>query len=61
MCSCRAHGLSCVGACGDCRGVDCLNVDATAMNEEEDEDSEIRKLFLLNCNLLLNFKIYFFR
>ena len=38
MCSCRAHGLSCVGACGDCRGVDCLNVDATAMKDEEDED-----------------------
>ncbi len=26
-CSCRKHGLKCITACGDCRGVNCLNAE----------------------------------
>ena len=26
LCSCKSHGLPCVKACGDCRGMNCNNV-----------------------------------
>jgi hypothetical protein len=29
-CSCRKHGLMCSAACGDCKGVNCSNVDIAA-------------------------------
>lgn len=33
-CSCRKHGLKCVAACGDCRGVTCNNCDEITLEDD---------------------------
>ncbi len=35
-CSCRKHGLKCVTACGDCRGVNCLNAEDDFIDDLEE-------------------------
>ena len=40
LCSCRKNGLTCVAACGDCRGESCNNSSA-----EMEDDNEGRNLF----------------
>ena len=37
-CSCRANGLNCVAACGDCRGTQCMNCKTNAITENDVED-----------------------
>ena len=41
-CSCRTNGLTCVAACGDCRGTQCINStkDITENSFEDDEAFE---------------------
>ena len=41
-CSCKLNGLSCVSACGNCRGVSCLNIGEERTGiEVEDGDEPI--------------------
>ena len=42
LCSCRKSGLTCITACGDCRGESCNN-----SSTETEDDNEDRKLFEL--------------
>ena len=37
MCSCRRNGLKCVRACGDCRGINCHNVEEMILEEADNE------------------------
>ena len=39
-CSCRKNGLKCVTACGDCRGLNCLNADDIIELKEENLELE---------------------
>ena len=41
LCSCRQNGLSCVAACGECKGVNCNNVSAYAESDEDGEDDNV--------------------
>ena len=34
ICSCRASGLNCVAACGDCRGSECRNLSEIVLEDE---------------------------
>ena len=36
LCSCRQNGLSCVSACGDCRGLNCANQQNEHFSDDED-------------------------
>ena len=36
LCSCRTNSLSCVAACGDCKGINCSNVSQEKDIGEED-------------------------
>ena len=38
ICSCKKHGLFCVRACGDCRGISCNNVSLANMDDDIDND-----------------------
>lgn len=38
-CSCVAHGLKCVPACGNCRGTECCN--SSSQNDEKLIDEEV--------------------
>ena len=38
QCSCRNHGLKCVPACGDCRGLNCSNCDEAPNDHDEEDD-----------------------
>ena len=40
-CSCRANGLKCVAACGDCRGISCCNSDRTGIEMDVDDDVSV--------------------
>lgn len=37
-CSCRSNGLKCVSACGDCKGLDCLNSTTDVLYDEDEYD-----------------------
>jgi len=37
ICSCRRNGISCLSACGDCRGVDCNN---SSWNENDVDEND---------------------
>lgn len=39
-CSCRKHGLTCTTACGECRGVSCMNT-VHQLEESGESDSEM--------------------
>ena len=45
VCSCRKHGLSCVSACQECRGCDCMNATKTNTEELDDELNFDRNIF----------------
>ena len=47
QCSCRANGLNCVAACGDCRGTDCQNCTQPELTEDDqnENDDELDNLF----------------
>ena len=39
ICSCRRNGLTCVSACGDCRGIGCANKpEEVGENDSESKD-----------------------
>ena len=38
LCSCRQNGLSCVAACGECRGMNCANKSREPQSDVEDDD-----------------------
>ena len=40
LCSCKKHGLRCVQACGDCRGVACQNMSMEIMEASVNENDE---------------------
>lgn len=37
-CSCRKHGIECSSACGECRGVSCLNSSAPTLNDVQESE-----------------------
>ena len=39
ICSCRASGLNCVVACGDCRGTECKKLSEIVLEEDEHLES----------------------
>jgi len=37
-CTCRNNGLTCIAACGNCYGADCLNVAAAVLCDSDGDD-----------------------
>ena len=50
LCTCRKNGLKCVPACGDCRGMNCENMEEERigeLNDINDDGNIFERLFVL--------------